>query len=80
MPVQINGICDARFSVVREVFEEQFEKNHEVGAAIAFSLGGVPVIDLWGGHVNKDQTRPWQRDTLVNTYSTTQGMTALCAH
>jgi CubicO group peptidase (beta-lactamase class C family) len=78
--VQINGSCDARFSVVREIFEEQFEKNHEVGAAIAFSLNGVPVIDLWGGHVDKDQTRPWQRDTLVNTYSTTKGMTALCAH
>ncbi len=80
MPVSIEGICDTRFSKVRETFEHCFEKYREVGAAIAFSLDGEMVVDLWGGHVDKTRTRPWQHDTIVNTYSTTKGMTAICAH
>jgi CubicO group peptidase (beta-lactamase class C family) len=80
LSVPIEGVCDARFSRVREVFEEEFESNREVGAAIAFTLDGESVVDLWGGHVDPERTRPWQRDTIVNTYSTTKGMTAICAH
>ncbi|MEE8165815.1 MAG: serine hydrolase domain-containing protein, partial [Myxococcota bacterium] len=80
MSVSIEGICDTRFSEVREAFEHSFEKHQEVGAAIAFSLDGEMVVDLWGGHVDKARTRPWQRDTIVNTYSTTKGMTTICAH
>jgi CubicO group peptidase (beta-lactamase class C family) len=30
--------------------------------------------------MDRERTRPWQRDTLVNVYSTTKGMAALCAH
>ena len=39
-----------------------------------------PVVDLWGGHADPARTRPWERDTIVNVYSSTKGMTALCAH
>jgi CubicO group peptidase (beta-lactamase class C family) len=42
-------------------------------------LGGELVVDLWGGHADAAKTRPWQRDTIVNVYSTTKTMTALCA-
>ena len=35
---------------------------------------------MWGGHADKAKTKPWQRDTLVNVYSTTKGLTAICAH
>jgi CubicO group peptidase (beta-lactamase class C family) len=76
----IEGVCDARFSRVREVFREEFESGSEVGAAISFTLDGETVVDLWGGHADRERTRPWQRDTIVNTYSTTKGMTAICAH
>lgn len=76
----VQGFCDPRFDAVREIFESRIESNHEVGAAIAFTLDGEIVVDLWGGHVDRERTRPWQRDTLVNTYSTTKGMTTLCAH
>lgn len=80
MSVPIEGFCDPRFSNVRDVFEEAFEKNGEVGAAISFTLDGESVVDLWGGYVDEEQSQPWQQDTLVNTYSTTKGMTTLCAH
>jgi CubicO group peptidase (beta-lactamase class C family) len=38
------------------------------------------VVDIWAGHADKAKTRPWERDTLVNVYSTTKGVTAICAH
>jgi CubicO group peptidase (beta-lactamase class C family) len=78
--VPVHGHCDDRFRAVREIFEEGFAAGRELGAAVALCLDGELVVDLWGGHVDRERTRPWQRDTLVNTYSTTKGMTALCAH
>ena len=76
----VQGHCDPRFEPVREVFAQRLESKQEVGAAIAFTLEGELVVDLQGGFVDAARTRPWQRDTLVNTYSTTKGMTAICAH
>ena len=76
----IHGTCAPRFEAVRKLFTESFEAGKEIGAAVSFTLDGEPVVDLWGGHVDPDRTREWERDTLVNVYSTTKGMTAICAH
>jgi CubicO group peptidase (beta-lactamase class C family) len=76
----VEGHCDARFAVVREIFEKSFASGEEIGAGICFYLDGEKVVDLWGGHRDVAATQPWTRDTLVNVYSTTKGMTALCAH
>ena len=65
---------------MREVFAQSFESGAEIGAVVCFVRDGEPVVDLWGGHIDRERTREWQRDTLVNTYSTTKGMTAICAH
>jgi CubicO group peptidase (beta-lactamase class C family) len=76
----VEGHCDARFAPIREIFAESFARGEEIGAAICFTLDGEKVVDLWGGHRDVAQTRPWTPDTLVNVYSTTKGMTAICAH
>ena len=76
----VEGHCDARFAPIRDIFAASFASGEELGAAIAFCLDGEMVVDLWGGHRDVAQTQPWTRDTLVNTYSTTKGMTAICAH
>jgi len=76
----VEGHCDARFAPIRDIFEASFANGEELGAAIAFCLDGELVVDLWGGHRDVAKTQPWTRDTLVNVYSTTKGMTALCAH
>jgi CubicO group peptidase (beta-lactamase class C family) len=80
MPVKIEGTCDPRFNRVKEVFADSFTNGIEVGAAVAATIDGMSVIDLWGGHADKARTRPWTRDTLVNIYSTTKGLAAICAH
>src|ERR1035437_8881104 len=75
-----NGTCDARFAPVRDAFVENFATFGETGAALAIMLDGKPVVDIWAGHTDVARTQPWDRDTIVNVYSTTKGMTAICAH
>jgi CubicO group peptidase (beta-lactamase class C family) len=78
--VTIEGTCDARFARVREAFADNFASRRETGASVALALDGRLVVDLWGGWADKARTRPWTRDTIVNVYSTTKGLTAICAH
>ena len=77
---EIHGTCGAGFEPVHNAFERNFRDHGEVGAAFALALDGETVVDLWAGWADREGTRPWTRDTLVNVYSTTKGMTALCAH
>jgi CubicO group peptidase (beta-lactamase class C family) len=74
----INGICDPRFEPVAEVFRRNFRDEQEIGASVCVFQGGQPVVDLWGGHADGARTRPWERDTLVNVWSSTKGVMALC--
>jgi CubicO group peptidase (beta-lactamase class C family) len=76
--VDVHGHCDARFAPVREAFAAGFESGAEVGAALAIVVEGRPVLDLHAGYADLARTRPWQRDTIVNVYSTTKGIAALC--
>ncbi|MFQ5699911.1 MAG: serine hydrolase domain-containing protein [Myxococcota bacterium] len=77
---EIHGHCDPSFARVRDAFAGAFESSAEVGAACSVQVDGEAVVDLWAGWQDASRTRPWERDTLVNVFSTTKGMTALCAH
>ncbi len=76
----IQGVTDQRFAAVRDAFAHNFTAFSEVGAALAVTVDGALVVDLWGGYLAPGQPAPWQRDTLVNLYSTSKGIGALCAH
>ncbi|MER5309333.1 serine hydrolase domain-containing protein [Streptomyces sp. NPDC002773] len=76
----VEGHCDPRFGAVREVFEANFRTRGELGAAVSVQVHGETVVDLWGGWADAARTRRWERDTVVNVWSTTKGVTALCAH
>lgn len=78
--VTVEGTCDERFAKVREEFARNFSERDDLGASVAITVNGEPVVELWGGYADPDRQRPWQQDTLVNVYSTTKGLTALCAH
>ncbi|MEV2214106.1 serine hydrolase domain-containing protein [Streptomyces sp. NPDC050997] len=77
---EVHGHCDERFAAVRTAFEENFRDREELGAAVTVIVDGETVVDLWGGRADAAGTRPWERDTLVNVWSTTKGPVALCAH
>jgi CubicO group peptidase (beta-lactamase class C family) len=78
--IAIQGVCDSRFEGVKEAFAQNFADYGEVGGAVAVMVGGRLVIDLWAGHADAALSRPWRRDTIVNVFSTTKGLTAVCAH
>jgi CubicO group peptidase (beta-lactamase class C family) len=76
----IDGECERRFARVKAAFAANFEAHGEVGAAVAVTLDGRPVVDLWGGYTDLSRSRAWARDTIVNVYSTSKGLTAMYAH
>ena len=76
----IGGWTEPQFDAVREAFAANFAEHGEVGAAVAVYLNGEPVVDLWGGWYDADHEREWDRNTLVNVFSTTKGLAAFCAH
>ena len=77
--IEIHGTCHERFAGVRDAMTANFNQGLDVGASVAVTLNGEMVVDLWGGHADEEKTRPWERDTITNVWSTTKTMTALCA-
>lgn len=75
---QIHGVCDARFEPVRQAFLRNFEDKGDIGASVAVSIEGEMVVDLWAGHRDAQRSLLWEEDTIVNVYSTTKTMAALC--
>lgn len=74
---EISGTCDPQFEPVRAAFAKNFSDGLEVGASVAVTLDGEPVVDLWGGHRDPARTLPWQEDTIVNVWSSTKTMAAM---
>ena len=66
---EIHGTCDARFARVRDLFTEQLANPDELGAAVAVTFEGRPVVDLWAGHADLERKRAWRQDTIVNLFS-----------
>ncbi|MEE3328538.1 MAG: serine hydrolase domain-containing protein [Myxococcota bacterium] len=73
----ISGDCDPAWEGVRTRFVENFAEG-DLGASVCVMYGDEKVVDLWGGHRDVAATVPWERDTLVNVWSTTKMMAALC--
>lgn len=70
----VHGTTAPGFERVHDVFERNFTQDIEVGASFSAVVGGETVVDLWGGYQDRDCSRPWLADTLVNVYSTTKGV------
>lgn len=75
----INGSVAPGFERVSEALVRGFREHGEVGASLAVVVDGRPVVDIWAGWLDRARTRPWQRDSIVNLYSTTKGVAAVAA-
>lgn len=68
------------FEGVRAAFEANFANGSEVGAAFSAYHRGQKVADLWGGVADQATGATWEEDTVIVVFSTTKGMTAVCAN
>jgi len=75
---EVKGSCDKRFETVRDALAESLD-DRDVGASAAVFVDGELVADLWGGYADEARTAPWQQNTVVNVYSVSKTMLALCA-
>lgn len=75
--METSGTCKPAFEAVRDAFVANFDAGTELGASVAMTVDGEPVVDLWAGLAGSDG-RPWVEDTIVNVYSSTKTMASLC--
>jgi CubicO group peptidase (beta-lactamase class C family) len=75
----IDGYVAEGFEPVRETFAHAFARGEELGAGFAVVIAGETKVELWGGHADRAETKPWTRDTLVPVFSTTKPIAALVA-
>lgn len=76
--VTIQGHCDSRFEPVKRAFGELFENHGEKGATMALYHQGQLVVNLWAGETGNEAQSEWQENTLVNVFSVSKAVTALC--
>lgn len=77
--VEIQGTVPERFTEVADALARSIDAGADVGASVAIAIDGEMVADFWGGFVDEARTTPWERDTIVNVWSTTKTMSALTA-
>ncbi|MBO0727815.1 MAG: beta-lactamase family protein [Acidimicrobiaceae bacterium] len=78
--MDIEGQVDAGYEGVREAFANNFSSHGDVGAAFCLYVQGRKVVDIWGGLADAKAGRKWDEDTLTLVYSTSKGVSAICAH
>src|SRR6202050_874394 len=76
---QIEGGYEDRFQPVADALAGNLDSGADVGASVAVFIDGEPVVDIWGGYADAERTRPWERDSITNVFSTTKTMTFVCA-
>src|SRR5262249_52566190 len=75
-----DGTCKKGFERVAQAFTRNLPETGEVGAWLCLTIGGDPVVALWGGMADPKTNTGWTRDTVSIVCSCTKGATALCAH
>jgi CubicO group peptidase (beta-lactamase class C family) len=60
------------------LFQENFQKFGELGAAVSVWQNGKPIVDLNGGFCDARREKPWTDETLVLIWSATKGIGSGC--
>jgi len=74
MPLDANELRQR----LEPLFQENFQKFDELGAAVSVWQNGKPILDLYGGFRDARRESPWTADTLVLVWSATKGIGSAC--
>src|SRR5213082_1479266 len=59
---------------LKPLFQENFERFGELGAAVSVWQNGKPVVDLHAGFCDAGRQKPWTPNTVVLVWSATKGI------
>ncbi|MHA1728034.1 MAG: serine hydrolase domain-containing protein [Promethearchaeota archaeon] len=77
--IKVHGKILKKFEPIKKIFIDNFKKYGEVGASFAVIINEEYVVDIWGGFVDEEKTKPWLENTITKVYSTNKIMNAICA-
>src|SRR5437773_640063 len=63
---------------IAPLFQENFTRFGELGAAVSVWQNGKPVVDLYGGFCDARREHRWASDTIVLVWSATKGLGSAC--
>jgi CubicO group peptidase (beta-lactamase class C family) len=63
---------------ITPLFQENFRRFGELGAALSIWQNGEPLLDLHGGFRDTKREQPWTEDTIVLVWSATKGIGSAC--
>jgi CubicO group peptidase (beta-lactamase class C family) len=63
---------------LRLLFDENFSRFGELGAAVSVWQQGKPIVELHGGFRDTKRELPWKADTIVLFWSATKGLGSAC--
>lgn len=74
MPARAHPLADR----IRRLFEENFERFDELGAAVSIWHHGEPIVELHGGYRDARREKSWEDETAVLFWSATKGLGSAC--
>ena len=70
--------ADRLLERLEPLFQENFERFGELGAAVSVWHHGKQIIDLYGGFRDAHRAHPWTAETIVLFWSATKGLGSAC--
>jgi CubicO group peptidase (beta-lactamase class C family) len=61
-----------------DLFAGNFEQAGELGASVSIRHDGQEILNLAGGYIDREKTRPWNSKTPVLIWSATKGLASAC--
>jgi CubicO group peptidase (beta-lactamase class C family) len=74
------GFAEPAFADVAKCFDKLFGAPRGGGGALVVRWRGRTVVDVWKGFSDREGTRPWTRDTMAISFSTTKGVASTVIH
>jgi CubicO group peptidase (beta-lactamase class C family) len=63
---------------IKPLFEENFSRFGELGAAVSIWQHGAPLLELEGGYRDAQRQTPWSEETIGLFWSATKGLGSSC--
>lgn len=75
----VKGHSERAFEKLRDLLAKNVESQEELGASICVNIDGKNVLDIWAGYTDKERTKEWEENTIVNVWSMSKTVTNLAA-